>query len=58
MNYLTDRLKEPSTWHGLIVLTSAVGAKISPDMADAIISTGLLVAGIVGVFSPDKKTGE
>lgn len=54
MNYLLDRLKEPSTWRGLTLLATTIGMKVSPEAADAVISTGLLIAGLIGVFTTDK----
>jgi len=54
MNYLLDRLKEPSTWVGLTTIATAFGIKISPEQAQSIISTGLLCAGFIGVITKDK----
>lgn len=52
--YLAERLKEPSTWRGLILLVTACGVPIAPQMGEAIITIGLALAGGVGVFSADK----
>jgi hypothetical protein len=54
MNYLLDRLKEPSTWSGLVLLATTFGLQVSPDQSEAVISVGLLCAGIIGVFTQDK----
>lgn len=51
MDYLNERLKEPSTWRGLIMIATALGVNISPDLQNAIVSTGLLVAGVVGTIT-------
>ena len=40
---------------GAIMLLTAVGLKITPEMADAIISVGIAVAGLVGMLLPDSK---
>lgn len=53
--YFLARAKEPSTWRGAILFLTAIGVPIAPQMAEAIISTGLAVAGLIGVVSPDKK---
>ena len=53
--YVVNRAKEASTWRGVIMLLTAVGMKITPEMADAIISVGIAVAGAVGVLFPDSK---
>lgn len=53
--YIKDRLKEPSTWRGIILLCTALGVPIAPQMAEAIITIGLALSGGVGVITPDKK---
>lgn len=53
-DYLLDRAKEPSTWRGAILLLTAIGVPIAPAMAEAIVSAGLAIAGLIGVFTPDK----
>jgi hypothetical protein len=52
--YILERAKEPSTWRGLILLLTAIGVPVAPAMADAIVSAGLAIAGLIGVVSPDK----
>ena len=52
--YMIERLKEPSTWRGLVLLLTAIGVPVAPAMADAIVSVGLAVAGLIGVATPDK----
>jgi len=51
MNYLLDRLNEPSTWRGLIMLLTAFGVSISPELSEAIIAGGIGVVGIVGAVT-------
>ncbi len=52
--YIRERLKEASTWRGIIMLLTAAGVPIAPAMADVIISIGMALAGLVGVATPDK----
>jgi hypothetical protein len=52
--YVLERMKEPSTWRGFILLLTAIGVPVAPALADAIISVGLAVAGLIGVATPDK----
>lgn len=52
--YLIERLKEPSTWRGVILLLTACGVPIAPANAEQIVSVGLAVAGLIGIFLPDK----
>lgn len=52
--YILERAKEPSTWRGLVLLLTAIGVPVAPAMAEAIISAGLAVAGLIGVAAPDR----
>lgn len=52
--YILARAKEPSTWRGIILMLTAIGVPIAPAMADAIVSVGLAVAGLIGIATPDK----
>tara|TARA_R110000868_G_scaffold96010_7_gene264131 strand:- start:440 stop:607 length:168 start_codon:yes stop_codon:yes gene_type:complete len=51
--YFFDRAKEPSTWRGLVMLLTAIGIPIAPDLANAIITAGLALVGVIGVATPD-----
>jgi hypothetical protein len=52
--YMVERLKEASTWRGVVLLLTAIGVPVAPAMADAIVSVGLAIAGLIGVATPDK----
>lgn len=52
--YILERAKEPSTWRGLVLLLTAIGVPVAPAMAEAIISAGLAVAGLIGVATPER----
>jgi hypothetical protein len=54
MNYLLDRLKEPSTWRGFILIATAFGFELSPEKQEAILFIGLFCTGFVGIVTPDK----
>ena len=53
-NYLVERMKEPSTWRGIILLLTAAGVPIAPELQTVIISAGLGLAGLIGAITPDK----
>lgn len=53
-SYLFDRIREPSTWRGIILLLTAIGVPVAPQLAEAIVTAGLGMAGLVGVMTPDK----
>ncbi len=52
--YLLDRLREASTWRGIMALLMAAGVALSPAQIEAIITAGLSVIGVIGVFFSDK----
>lgn len=57
-DYILARLQEPSTWRGLVLIASALGAALSPDQQEAIVTGGLLLAGLIGAALPDKSSKE
>jgi hypothetical protein len=50
---ILDRLKQESTWRGLIQIAIACGVGIKPDQAAAIIAAGVSVIGAINVFKKD-----
>lgn len=55
MNYIIERLKEASTWRGIVAILTGFGVHLNPDQQGAIVALGLAVIGAVGAFTPDKK---
>ena len=53
--FIINRLKEASTWRGLILMITAAGVAVSDTQQIAIIAAGIALAGVVGAFLPDKK---
>ena len=51
--YLKARLRERSTWLGLISLVSAIGVSISPEATESIITLGIALAGGTLVVTQD-----
>jgi hypothetical protein len=51
MKYIVERLQEPSTWRGIIMLLTSLGVGIAPEMITAIVTAGTGLAGIVGVVT-------
>lgn len=43
-------LREASTWRGLVFLATALGLRLEPEQEEAIVATGLAIAGLIGVF--------
>lgn len=51
---LLARLKEQTTWKGIITLVSALGVTISPEQTVAIATFGVSLVGLVQVLWPEK----
>ncbi|MDF3022911.1 MAG: hypothetical protein K0R10_272 [Alphaproteobacteria bacterium] len=56
ITFITDRIKERSTWLGLISCATALGLVLSPEQQEAIIAAGMAAAGIIGAFTRDKAS--
>jgi hypothetical protein len=56
MNWLLDRLKEQSTWRGIVLLVTAFGVKLDPERGEAIIALGLAVVGLINVLRKERAT--
>jgi len=53
--YILDRANEPSTWRGVVLLATAAGVNVAPELLNAIVTAGLGLAGLLGVLTKDKK---
>lgn len=47
---LLGKLSENSTWRGLILIATAVGVKIEPELQEAILVAGLGLVGLINVI--------
>ena len=54
--YLINRLQEPSTWRGLVLIATAIGVKLEPEQFEAIITIGLAIVGAINVVKKDAKS--
>lgn len=55
LQYLVARLKEPSTWRGIVLAITSLGVVLNEAQATAIITAGIALAGLIGIFAPDPK---
>jgi hypothetical protein len=55
LNALLDRLSENSTWRGLILIATAAGLKLDPELQNAILAAGLGAVGLINVIRKDKR---
>ena len=53
MKYVIDRLKEPSSWRGLVMIATALGVTLNPDLVASIVAAGTGLAGIIGFSLKD-----
>lgn len=53
--YFADRLKEGSTWRGIVAGLTGAGVVLTPEQANAIVGFGLVLMGLIGAFTKDKK---
>lgn len=51
--YILARLREASTYRGLVLILTALGVKLSPDEGEAITIVGLALNGLLGVALSD-----
>ena len=58
MNWLIARLKEGSTWRGIVWLLTVAGISLKPDQVEAIIAAGMALAGLLGVFTRDLSAND
>jgi hypothetical protein len=55
MNYLVARLKEKSTYAGLLALLAAFGWSVDPDQFSAISAAVIALIGVWEVFRRESK---
>lgn len=55
IDFIVSRLKERSTWLGLVSLVTALGLVLTPAQSEAIIAAGMGLAGLIGTLTGDVK---
>ncbi|WON77568.1 hypothetical protein [Serratia sp. UGAL515B_01] len=54
MNYILNRLREASTWRGIVMLLAgALGFDLGTNSAELAIAIGVAASGAVGALFPD-----
>lgn len=54
VRFIVARLKEASTYRGLMLILTALGVVLRPEVGEALIAFGMGAAGLIGVFVPDQ----
>ncbi len=50
MEWIIDRLREPTTYAGIFAVLTSLGVSVAPELADAIMATGIAATGLALVF--------
>ena len=53
MNWLIARLKESSTWRGIVWMLTACGVTLRPEIWEQITAIGMAAAGLLGVITSE-----
>lgn len=53
LRFVLARLREASTYRGLMLILTGLGVALKPEVAEAIMALGMAAAGLVGVLVPD-----
>ena len=54
INIALDRLSENSTWRGMILVATALGLKLDPELQNQILAAGLGLVGLINVLRKGK----
>ena len=54
VNIVLERLSENSTWRGLLLIATALGIKLDPELQNAILAAGLGAIGLINVARKGK----
>jgi len=58
MNWIINRLREPSTLRGLIVLAGIIGYQVSPELQDALLVAVPALIAVIEVVRKEKPNGQ
>jgi hypothetical protein len=56
MNWIKNRLKEKSTWRGIVAFLTALGVSLSPDQATSVVTAGVALVGVFEAFFKDPQS--
>jgi hypothetical protein len=54
VNIVLQRLSENSTWRGIILVATALGVKLDPELQNQILAAGLGLVGLINVLRKGK----
>jgi len=56
VDWILNRLGEPSTWRGIIGIVMSAGVTISPELITQIVAAGVGLISLINVFKRDAKS--
>lgn len=56
LNFIINRLKEPSTWRGIFLALGAAGVVLVPEQQAAIAAAATALIGLLEVFRKERST--
>jgi hypothetical protein len=54
INIAIERLSENSTWRGVILVVTALGLKLEPELQNQIVAAGLSLVGLINIIRKGK----
>lgn len=54
-SYFGCRIRERSTWLGMIAVATACGVHISPELTEELLKVGMIIGGAISIVTKDKK---
>lgn len=56
LTFIADRLRERSTWLGIVSLATALGLALTPEQSEAVIAAGIGFGGLITALTSDKTS--
>ena len=54
VNTVIERLSENSTWRGIILVVTALGLRLEPELQNQIVAAGLSLVGLINIVRKGK----
>lgn len=54
VNIVIERLSENSTWRGIILVVTALGLRLEPELQNQIVAAGLSLVGLINIVRKGK----
>ncbi len=58
MKWFLERLREPSTWRGIVWLATSFGVTLQPEAWEYIIAAGMAIAGLLGIIMKEPSNAQ